>query len=318
MTSSPPSFVGIDVSQRSLDIAVRPSGQTWQVANDAAGVSDLVEQLQQLQPTLVVVEATAGLELAVVGELAVAQLPVVVANPRQVRAFARAAGKLAKTDVLDARVLAQFGEAMRPEPRPLPDAATRELESLVTRRRQLLDMRTAEVNRRRLAPPRVRPQIEEHVSSLDRYVEELDRDLGELLRKSPLWRAKARLLRSVKGVGPVLTTTLLAQLPELGTLNRKEIAALVGVAPLNRDSGAWHGKRRCWGGRAAVRAVLYMATLSAVRCNSVLRAFYQRLLGAGKLKKVALTACMHKLLVVLNSILKTRKRWQSNFQPAAA
>ncbi len=317
MTTDARPFVGIDVSQATLDVAVRPSGAGWQVTNDSAGISTLVEQLRDLAPSLVVLEATGGLELLVVSELAIAKMPLVVANPRQVRSFARATGKLAKTDALDAQVLAHFGEAMRPEPRPLPDAATRELESLATRRRQLVDMRTAEVNRLRLAPRRVRPQIEEHIGKLDGYIADLDGQLDELLRSSPVWQAKDTLLRSVKGVGPVLSTTLIAQLPELGTLNRKEIAALVGVAPLNQDSGTWRGKRRCWGGRGDVRAVLYMATMTAVRHNPAIRAFYQGLLKAGKLKKVALTACMHKMLLVLNAVLKTGSRWQPDFQPAA-
>ena len=318
MTTSTETFVGIDVSQAALDVAVRPSGESWRATNDSAGVSTLVQRLQGLRPTLVVLEATGGMELLVVSELAVAKVPVVVANPRQVRSFARAAGKLAKTDRLDAHVLAQYGDAMRPEPRPLPDAATRELESLVTRRRQLVDMRTAEVNRMRTAPKRTRPQIEEHVRTLDGYIADLDRELGELLCSSPVWQAKDTLLRSVKGVGPVLATTLIAQLPELGTLNRKQIAALVGVAPLNRDSGSWRGKRSCWGGRGDVRAVLYMATMSAVKHNPALLAFYQGMLKVGKLKKVALTACMHKLLLVLNAVMKTHTPWQVNFQPGKA
>lgn len=230
MTTEAPCFVGVDVSQATLDVAVRPSGQGWQVGNDPAGVSTLVQQLRDLAPALVVLEATGGMELLVVSELAAAQLPLVVANPRQVRSFARATGKLAKTDALDAQVLAHFGEAMRPEPRQLPDAATRELESLTVRRRQLVDMRTAEVNRLRTAPRRVRPQIEEHIEKLDGYISDLDRETSELLHSSPVWQAKDTLLRSVNGVGPVLSTTLIAQLPELGTLNRKEIAALVGAA----------------------------------------------------------------------------------------
>ena len=316
MTASTETFVGIDVSQAALDVAVRPSGESWQVTNDSAGVSTLVQRLQELRPTLVILEATGGMELLVVSELAVAKVPLVVANPRQVRSFARAAGKLAKTDKLDAHVLAQYGDALRPEPRPLPDAATRELDSLVTRRRQLVYMKTAEGNRLRPAPQRMRPYIEEHIRQLEGYIADLDRELGEFLRSSPVWQAKHALLRSVKGVGPVLATTVMAQLPELGTLNRKQIAALVGVAPLNRDSGTWRGKRQCWGGRSEVRAVLYMAALAAARNNPAITAFYQDLQKAGKQKKVALTACMHKLLLVMNAILKTGTRWQPNFQSA--
>lgn len=311
-------FVGIDVSQATLDVALRPGGASWQVANDGAGVSTLVERLRETSPTLVVLEATGGMELLAVSELALAGMPVVVVNPRQVRSFARAVGKLAKTDALDAHLLAQYGDALRPEPRPLPDEATRELESVVTRRRQLVDMRTAEQNRLRSAPQRLRPRIEAHIGQLEGYIADLDRELGEVLQSSPVWQTKERLLRSVKGVGPVLATTLLAQLPELGSLNRKQIAALVGVAPLNRDSGTWRGKRTCWGGRGDVRAVLYMATLSAVHSNPALTAFYQGLLKAGKLKKVALTASMHKLLLVVNAVMKTGVRWEANFQPAGA
>ena len=301
-------YVGIDVAQAHLDIGVRPSGEVWQVSYDTPGVANLLVQLAELAPTLVVLEATGGLETFLVGELAGAQLPVVVVNPRQVRDFAKAVGKLAKTDALDAQVLAHFGEATKPDLRPLPDDSTRELQALLARRSQVVEMVTAEKNRCRTATQRLQPQIQEHI----RYMEkELEQGLSELLSSSPVWRTKEKLLGSVPGVGPVLTVTLLAGLPELGRLDRREIASLVGVAPFNRDSGTLRGKRTVWGGRSSVRATLYMATLAATRYNSVMRAFYQRLLEAGKPKKVALTACMRKLLTILNAMLKHNRSWNS-------
>ncbi len=302
-------FVGIDVSSDHLDVCVRPTGAAWQVPYDPQGIRGLVEHLDELAPDLVVLEATGGIELALTGELVAAGLPVAVVNPRHVRDFARAGGKLAKTDALDARVLAHFAEAMQPECRPLPDASTQELRALVTRRRQVVEMMTAERNRLRTATPRIRPQVEEHILWLKARLEELDKGLSNFIRSSPMWRTTETVLRSTPGVGPVLTMTLLAGLPELGTLNRGEIAALVGVAPFNRDSGTLRGKRTVWGGRAQVRAVLYMATLVATCRNPVIRAFYQRLCAAGKPKKVALTACMRKLLVILNAMVKHHRSW---------
>ena len=268
-------------------------------------------QLAELAPTLVVLEATGGLETFLVGELAGAQLPVVVVNPRQVRDFAKAVGKLAKTDALDAQVLAHFGEATKPDLRPLPDDSTRELQALLARRSQVVEMVTAEKNRCRTATQRLQPQIQEHIRYMEKQLKELEQGLSELLSSSPVWRTKEKLLGSVPGVGPVLTVTLLAGLPELGRLDRREIASLVGVAPFNRDSGTLRGKRTVWGGRSSVRATLYMATLVATRYNPVIRAFYQRLLEAGKPKKVALTACMRKLLTILNAMLKHNLSWNS-------
>ena len=268
-------------------------------------------QLAELAPTLVVLEATGGLETFLVGELAGAQLPVVVVNPRQVRDFAKAVGKLAKTDALDAQVLAHFGEATKPDLRPLPDDSTRELQALLARRSQVVEMVTAEKNRCRTATQRLQPQIQEHIRYMEKQLKELEQGLSELLSSSPVWRTKEKLLGSVPGVGPVLTVTLLAGLPELGRLDRREIASLVGVAPFNRDSGTLRGKRTVWGGRSSVRATLYMATLAATRYNSVMRVFYQRLLEAGKPKKVALTACMRKLLTILNAMLKHNRSWNS-------
>jgi len=302
-------FVGIDVAQATLEIAVRPTGDSWQVANDEVAFGALVDRLRELAPTLIVLEATGGIQLPVVGALAAAGLPVVAMNPRQVRDFAKATGKLAKTDRIDAQVLAHFADAVRPEVRPLPDAATRELAILVARRRQLLEMRVAEQNRSRGVPPRIRAQIREHITWLNRCLAELDRELGQLVRSSPVWRERVDLLRSTPGVGPVLSATMLADLPELGSLSHKQIAALVGLAPLNQDSGKKRGKRVVWGGRASIRGALYMATLVATRHNPMIRAFYQRLLATHKPKKLALTACMHKLLTILNAMVRSQTRW---------
>ncbi len=304
-----PLFVGIDVSKDCLDVAVRPTGEAWQVSHDSRGINDLVERLGELAPQLVVLEATGGMEMALAGELAASKLAIAVVNPRHVRDFARAAGKLAKTDALDAQVLAHFAEAMRPASRPLPDDASQELRALMARRRQLVEMITAEKNRLRTAAPRIHPKVQEHIRWLEESLKDLDRDMEDFMRSSPMWRDKDQLLRSTPGVGPVLSMTLLSDLPELGALNRGEIAALVGVAPFNRDSGALRGKRTVWGGRRQVRAALYMAALVATRYNPVLRDFYQRLCEAGKPKKVALTACMRKLLTILNVMVKHNRHW---------
>jgi transposase len=307
--TQPERFVGIDISKAQLDVAIRPSGERWAVAHDDVGLDSLVAKLRPLQPTMIVVEATGGWELRLAAALAAATLPVAVINPRQARAFARATGQLAKTDRLDAQILARFAEAVRPTPRPLPDEATQELTTLLTRRRQLVDMLTAEKNRLGQARGQVRAQIRTHITWLERQVTRVDTDISTLIRQSPLWRERDELLQSAPGVGPVFSTTLLGELPELGTLSRQQIAALVGVAPLNHDSGTLRGLRTCWGGRASVRAVLYMATLVATRCNPVIRACYARLLAAGKAKKVALVACMRKLLTILNAMLKHRRPW---------
>lgn len=301
--------VGIDVSKKHLDVAVRPTGESWQVPNTPAGIQRLVAQLRPLAPTRIVLEATGKMEVAATSALAEAHLPVIVINPRQVRDFARAGGTLAKTDRLDARVLAHFAEAMRPPVRPLLDAQAQALSALVARRRQLVEMLAAEKNRLGSAPASLRAGIRAHVEWLRRQVAKLEKHLAQLIQASPLWQEAAALVGSAPGVGPVLTTTLVADLPELGQLNRKQIAALVGVAPLNRDSGALRGKRMVWGGRAHIRATLYMATLVAVRHNPVLKTFYQRLRTAGKPAKVALTACMRKLLTILNAMLKHRTPW---------
>jgi len=311
-------FVGIDVSKAQLQVASLPSTALQAIpaarkgtfSNDGNGVKKLAASLRALQPALVVLEPTGGLERPAAMALGAAGVPVAVINPRRVRDFARAEGKLAKTDALDAQVLARFGQAMRPEPRPLPEAGVYDLKGFVTRRRQVVEMIVAETNRRPSASPEVRAHINLHLAHLRDERAWLNERLAEAIRSHPLWRERARLLGSVKGVGPVLTATLLACLPELGALSRREIAALVGVAPFNCDSGKHKGKRKCWGGRADVRRVLYLATLSATRYNPPIAAFYQRLLAAGKPKKVALTACMRKLLTILTAILRDGRPWQ--------
>jgi transposase len=309
--TTPGTFIGIDVAKRQLDGAERPSGARWSAPNDVAGIAGLVERLRAAGPgALIVVEATGGYEIPLVAALSTAQVPVVVVNPRQVRDFARAVGKLAKTDAIDAGVLAHFAEAVRPEPRALPDELTQELQGWLARRRQLLEMVLAEEQRLAVAARAIRPQIQQHVEWLRRQLREVDTELQGAIRRSPVWRENEDLLRTTPGVGPVLATTLLADLPELGQLNRRQIAALVGLAPLNWDSGQQRGTRHIWGGRAPVRTALYMATLAAVRCNPVIRAFFERLSAAGKPRKVALVACMRKLLTILNAMMHRRVAWQ--------
>jgi transposase len=302
-------FVGIDVAKAQLDFASRPSGVTGTVVHDDRGIRTLVARCQALAPTLIVLEATGGYETAVVAALATAGLPVVVANPRQVRDLAKATGQLAKTDAIDAHVLALFAERVRPTPRPLPDEAAQALDARLTRRRQLIEMLTAERNRLLIARAPVRRDLQQHIRFLERRLREADDDLHTAVKASPVWQVTADLLQSVPGIGRVVSLTLLAELPELGRLSRQEIAALVGVAPLNRDSGTRRGKRLVYGGRAPVRAALYMAALTACRYNPVIRAFYQRLRGAGKPAKLALTACMRKLLTILNAMLRTGTAW---------
>jgi transposase len=311
-------FVGIDVAKAELVVSVRPTMERFTVANDERGVRTLVERLRAIGPELIVLEATGGYELLGVAALAAAALPVVVVNPRQVRDFAKATGQLAKTDRIDADILARFAEVVRPAVRVIPDAEAQELEALLARRRQLLEMLQAERNRlgqvfgkgKRL----VRKSLKAHIAFLERELRMTDTDLGEMVKNSPAWRERDELLQSVPGVGPVLSRTLLADLPELGRLSRREIAKLVGVAPLSRDSGTMRGRRFVQGGRATVRAVLYMAALVATKRNAVIRGFYQRLVAAGKPKKLALVACMRKLLTILNTMVRMRTRWN----PAAA
>jgi transposase len=309
--TGPAVFVGIDVAKATLDIAVRPSGERWQLPNEDAALAPLLARLLPAAPALIVLEATGGLEHAVVAALAAGGLPVVVANPRQVRDFARAIGQLAKTDAIDAQVLALFAERVRPAPRPLPDEAAQALDAVLTRRRQLLEMLGAERNRLGLARAPVRRGITHHIRWLERQLADVDHDLGQRIEASPVWRATDNRLQSVPGVGPIVSRTLLGELPELGRLTRKQIAALVGVAPLARDSGTLRGKRLVWGGRAPLRTVLYMGALVATRHNPVIRAFYHRLRAAGKPAKVALTACKRKLLVILNAMVRTNTPWRA-------
>jgi transposase len=313
MSAEADRHVGIDVSKTNLDVAIEPTRERWQVDNDERGIQQLVKRLGELRPERIVLEATGGYELAVLAALGCAELPAVAVNPRQVRDFAKATGRLAKTDALDAQVLAHFAAVVKPALRRLPDAATRELAGLLARRRQLVDMRTAESNRLSLALEQVRPEIREHLRWLDKRIKELDRELHDRLRASPLWREKEDLLRTIPGVGPVLTTSLLAEVPELGSVSHRQLAALVGVAPFNCDSGKWKGTRRIWGGRSQVRAMLYMATCAAVRHNPIVRVLYQRLVAAGKRKKIALVACMRKLLTICNAVIAHRTPWR--YQP---
>jgi transposase len=315
--SQPQLFVGIDVAKAQLDIALRPTGERWEVTNDEAGIASLVAHLQAVVPTLIVLEATGGYQRAVVAALAAAGLPIVVVNPRQARDVAKATGQLAKTDRLDARALAHFADAVRPAPRPLPDAQTEELRAMLARRRQLIAMRTAEQNRLSGVSQRLRADIQAHITWLDTRLASLDEDLDATLRASPIWREREALLRSVPGIGPVCTRTLLLDLPELGTLSRQRIAALVGVAPFHRDSGTLRGTRTVWGGRTHVRAPLYMSTLVAVRYNPILKGFYEHLRARGKAAKVALTACMRKLLTILTAMVKHQTPWQPAEVPSA-
>ena len=303
-------FVGIDVSKELLDVAVVPDGESQQYSNDENGIRQLVEHLQALAPALIVLEATGNLELPAAAALTAAGLQVAIVNTRQARDFAKATGRLAKTDKIDAAALAEFAQKVEPEPRPIPDQQRQRLNALMSRRRQLLGMLVQEKNRLTSAHPDLHADLREHIAWLQQKLDDLDRDLRSELRRSPICREKEQLLRKVPGVGPVLTSTLLIELPELGQINHRQIASLVGVAPLNRDSGRRRGKRSCWGGRAKVRRVLYMAALSASRHNPIISQFYTRLLAAGKPEKVALTACMRKLLIILNAMIRDMQPWQ--------
>ena len=302
-------YVGIDVSKTVLDVALHPTGESRQVANEEVSIARLVDELVKLRPALIALEATGGLERSVVGAIGAAGLPVVVLNPRQVRDFARATGKLAKTDRIDARVLAQLAEAVRPPVRPLPDEQTRQLAARVARRRQLIEMLVAERNRRATADAVVAKDVDRHIRWLEEALRRADKDLDDQIRRSDILRHKVELLKSVPGVGDAVSRTLLAELPELGQLGHKQIAALVGVAPLNRDSGTLRGHRSTWGGRSCVRSALYMAALVGSRHNPILRAFYARLRSRGKPPKVALIACAHKLLVILNAMIQRDSSW---------
>jgi transposase len=306
-----PRFVGIDVSKDRLDVCVRPESETAQFVRDGEGIKALVDRMQQISPQIVVLEATGGFEAPVVAALADSGIAVAVVNPRQIRDFAKASGRLAKTDALDAEAIAHFAEAIKPEPRPLLDEQAREFKALVARRRELVDMIVREKNRYyQAAAKRVRKDLEAHIRFLQRRLQSIDDDMDDAVRSSPLWRGKEDLLRTVPGVGPRTARTLLAEMPELGTLSRQKIASLAGLAPMNRDSGQWRGKRMIQGGRRGVRSALYMAALIASRRNPVFKTFYERLLSGGKAKKLALLAIARKLLVALNAMLRDHKPWK--------
>jgi transposase len=302
-------YVGVDVAKGTLDVAVSNSQETRQFTNNHEGISRAIQYIASLQPAGIILEATGRLEMPLAAELQTKCLPVVIVNPRQARDFARATGALAKTDAIDARLLALFGLRIKPEVRPLPDKQAREMTSLLTRRRQLMEMFVAERNRLSRADEDIQPSIKDHIKWLKKSLSDINTDLECRIQSSPSWQEKDSLLRSVPGIGKVVSSTLLIELPELGVLNRRKIASLVGVAPLNRDSGTMRGKRTVWGGRAALRAVLYMAALVATKRNPVIAAFYRRLLDAGKVKKAALVACMRKLLTIVNAMMRTMTAW---------
>lgn len=302
-------YAGIDVSKEHLDYAFHGEGKSYRVNNDEAGIAQVVREMKERKAALIVVESTGGLEMGVVAGLAAEKQPVALVNPRQTRDFARSTGKLAKTDSIDCQGLAHFAQAVRPRIYVMPDDEAQYLGAVVTRKRQIVEMITAEKNRRNSTPKALRGRIEEHIAWLEQEKETLEKELSDHLQQSPLWKSKDDVLQSTPGVGPGLSASLLIDVPELGTLGGKQIAALVGVAPFNRDSGKMHGKRAIWGGRADVRSMLYMSTLSAIRHNPVIKAFYERLIKAGKLPKVAITACMRKLLTILNAMIKQGKPW---------
>ena len=318
MTGQTSTYVGIDVSKGRLDVAIGEQGQFWNVANDEKGIAQLVERMKEVHPELIVLESTGGLELPVMTELYACKIPVALVNPGRVREFARSIGLLAKTDKLDARLLARFAEAVRPQVTHLPDEQEQHLIALVTRRRQLIEMLVAEQNRLNTVRLSMRENLEEHITWLRQALKDLDQEIQEFIQQSPVWKDKQDLLQSVPGVGPVTACTLLAELPELGSLDRKRIAALVGVAPFNDDSGHRRGKRRVKGGRSSVRNVLYMAALSASKFNPILNHFYQSMIKRGKEKKVALIACMRKLLTFLNAILRDQKQWNPSLKQFAS
>lgn len=314
MTSSSSCFIGIDVSKNQLDVGERPNQDTWSIANNEQGISALVDRIASLNPVLIVMEATGGLEIPLTSALVAKELPVVVVNPRQVRDFAKATGKLAKTDAIDALVLAHFAEAVRPEIRSNRDIKSQQLAAMVTRRRQLIQMITAEKNRLSQAPKWIRKDIKSNIESLKKRLKKIDNDLSKTLKSSSVWCEKDDIIRSIPGAGPVLSVSLLAGIPELGNLNRRQVAALIGVAPLNRDSGMFKGKRMIWGGRAQVRNVLYMAALAATRFNPIIKSFYERLIDQKKKPKVAITACMRKLLTIINAMIKNNTAWNQNHE----
>ena len=312
-----PIYIGIDVSKENLDLAVNPKKQSQRFHNTATGIGKVIDYIMAINPILVVMEASGGFEITIAAALGEAGIPTAIMNPRQVRDYARSTGKLAKTDTIDAQILADFGAAVRPEPRPLANLQAQELKEILARRRQLNEMITAEKNRLLRARGMLRDHIKAHIAWMEKEVLDMNSALRRFIEESLMWREKDNLLQSVPGIGPVLSSTLVAELPELGNLNRKQIAALVGVAPLNRDSGKKRGKRSVWGGRSSVRAALYMGTLVATRCNPPIRRFYERLIAADKAKKAAITACMRKLLIIINAMVKHHTPWLYTPEPAA-
>jgi transposase len=302
-------YIGIDVSKDTLDVAVHGDQRHWSFTNDQNGIEKAIITFKELAPVLVVLEATGNYEMPFAAELGTNGIPTVIVNPRQIRDFARSVGILAKTDVLDARVIARFAATVQPAPKPIADDESQELGAIVARRRQIVEMITVEKNRFTSAKKVVRPRIQAHIDWLSHELADTNDDLQKKVKDSPIWRDKEDLLKSVPGIGNAVAVTLLAELPELGTTNSKRIASLVGIAPHNRDSGTMRGKRTVWGGRATVRSALYMATLVATKYNPVIRQFYMRLLAVGKAKKVALTACMRKLITILNAMVKHHTRW---------
>lgn len=305
-------FIGIDVSKDQLDVAIRPTLEKMSFANNDEGIDLLIKSLLPYEAELILMEATGSYHQLVLARLLAAGLATIAINPRQSRDFARATGRLAKTDRIDATILAEFADKIRPERRPIADQATQDLDAICTRRRQLVTMLASEKNRHHSGSARIRVQIKKHMVWLEKQIQQLEQDLDKLIRSTPAWRAKDDLLRSCKGIGPTTSHTILASLPELGTLSRKKIAALVGVAPFNRDTGKYRGQRHVQGGRTDVRCVLYMATLAAIRSNPVIAAFHKKLIAAGKAKKVAITACMRKLLTILNAMVRTNAPWTLN------
>lgn len=303
-------FVGIDVSKSTLDIAVYPTEKFFCVPNNQSGLDKLIKEIRDIQPELIVLESTGGYESFAASTLHVAGLPVVIINARQIRDFAKSVGKLAKTDAIDALVIARFAKAVRPDVRPLKDSINQELTALVTRRRQIVEMIVAETNRLARAPKRNRRDIQAHIHWLQKRLSQINTDIKGEIRNSPVWREKDQILQSAPGVGPTTSAMLISSVPELGQLNRKKIAALIGVAPLNCDSGRFKGRRKIWGGRAHVRSALYMSTLSAIQFNPIIRQFYHRLKEAGKCTKVAMVACMRKQLIILNAMVRDQAKWR--------
>jgi transposase len=313
----PQPFVGIDVSSKLLDVDTLPASHRFSKPNTEDGIAALVSRLQALNPKIVLLEATGGYEIPVAYALYEAGLPVVIMNPKNLRHFAKAVGRLAKTDKLDAQVLALYAQTLQPQVRPLKDREQLELTNLMTRRRQLQGMIVMERNRRRTCTPKVRGNINRSLAHLEKLLQDLDREIHDAIRRSPLWHENSEILQSFDGIGPKVSASLIANMPELGTLSRTKASALAGLAPMNRDSGQYRGQRKIQGGRAAVRQALYMAALVASQHNPVIKAFYQRLRLAGKPAKLALTACMHKILVILNAMLKNRTYWNPQLPLAA-